>query len=78
MSGCRHWPVRSYPWGVAESLNSAHSDVPALKRLLIELSFDDLKKITDDRYYTSYRPKKLDADKEAEAYAGLRAHLHRN
>ena len=39
----RHWPVRSYPWGTAEALSSSHSDVPALKRLLIELSFDDIK-----------------------------------
>lgn len=40
---CRHWPVRSYPWGKAEALCSLHSDVPALKRLLLELSFDDIK-----------------------------------
>ena len=35
--------MRSYPWGTAEALSSSHSDVPALKRLLIELSFDDIK-----------------------------------
>ena len=35
--------MRSYPWGMAEALSSSHSDVPALKRLLIELSFDDIK-----------------------------------
>ena len=40
---CRHWPVRSYPWGKAEALCSSHSDVPALKRLLMELSLDDIK-----------------------------------
>lgn len=40
---CRHWPVRSYPWGKAEALCSSHSNVPALKRLLMELSFDDIK-----------------------------------
>ena len=28
---------------MAEALSSSHSDVPALKRLLIELSFDDIK-----------------------------------
>ena len=35
--------MRSYPWGMAEALSSSHSDAPALKRLLIELSFDDIK-----------------------------------
>ena len=35
--------MRSYPWGMAEALSSSHSDVPALKRLLIELSFDNIK-----------------------------------
>ena len=39
----RHWPVRSYPWGRAEALCSSHSDVPGLKRLLLELSLDDIK-----------------------------------
>ena len=48
----RHWPVRSYPWGVAEALHSTHSDMPALKRLLIELSFEDLKARTEQRYYS--------------------------
>lgn len=56
---CRHWPVRSYPWGMAEALRSKHSDVLALKRLLFELSsFDSLKRRTDDRYYT-FRSQKL-------------------
>ena len=35
--------MRSYPWGKAEALCSLHSEVPALKRLLLELSFDDIK-----------------------------------
>ena len=47
----RHWPVRSYPWGVAEALHSTHSDMLALKRLLIELSFEDLKARTEKWYY---------------------------
>ena len=30
----RFWPVRAYPWGRCESLLAAHSDLPALRRLL--------------------------------------------
>lgn len=68
---CRHWPVRNYPWGFAEALNSAHSDAPALKRLLIELSFDDLKKITDHTFYTCYRPQQLKEAQERAAAGTL-------
>ncbi len=57
---CRHWPVRSYPWGTAEALRSKHSDVLALRRLLFELSFDTLKRRTDDRYY-KFRADRLSA-----------------
>ncbi|CAK0738433.1 hypothetical protein CVIRNUC_001042 [Coccomyxa viridis] len=54
----RHWPVRSYPWGMAEALSSSHSDVPALKRLLIELSFDDIKACTEASYH-NFRKERL-------------------
>lgn len=63
---CRHWPVRSYPWGTAEALRSKHSDVLALRRLLFELSFDSLKRRTDDRYY-KFRAEQLNAASEAAA-----------
>ena len=53
-----YWPVRAYAWGTAEALASAHSDVPALRRLLIELSFDDLKARTEERYH-AYRSARL-------------------
>ena len=52
--------MRAYPWGVAEALHSSHSDAPALKRLLIELSFEDLKARTEQRYY-AYRAQRLAA-----------------
>ena len=53
-----YWPVRAYAWGTAEALASAHSDVPALRRLLIELAFDDLKARTEERYH-AYRSARL-------------------
>ena len=39
----RYWPVRRYPWGVCEALSSEHSDVAALKKLLLELCFEEFK-----------------------------------
>lgn len=63
---CRHWPVRSYPWGTAEALRSKHSDVLALRRLLFELSFDSLKRRTNDRYY-KFRAEQLNSPSKATA-----------
>ncbi|CAL5223918.1 g6516 [Coccomyxa viridis] len=62
----RHWPVRSYPWGKAEALCSLHSDVPALKRLLLELSFDDIKACTEASYL-EFRKEQLSLRAEAKA-----------
>ena len=56
--------MRSYPWGTAEALRSKHSDVLALRRLLFELSFDTLKRRTDDRYY-KFRAGRLSAATKA-------------
>jgi septin family protein len=47
----RYWPVRRYPWGVCEALSSEHSDVAALKKLLLELCFEEFKAKTEERYY---------------------------
>lgn len=47
----RFWPVREYPWGACEALSSAHSDLPALKKLLFEVAYIDLKDATEQRYY---------------------------
>ena len=55
---CMRRPVRSYPWGVAEALHSTNSDMLALKRLLTELSFEDLKARTEARYY-KYRTSRI-------------------
>uniref|UniRef100_A0A1D1ZRQ5 Septin-type G domain-containing protein n=1 Tax=Auxenochlorella protothecoides TaxID=3075 RepID=A0A1D1ZRQ5_AUXPR len=46
----RFWPVRRYPWGRVEALLTRHSDLPALRRLLFEAAFEDLKENTDARY----------------------------
>ena len=47
----RFWPVRKYPWGTCEALSSEHSDFAALKKLLLETSFEELKEETERRYY---------------------------
>lgn len=47
----RFWPVRKYPWGSCEALSSEHSDFAALKKLLLETSFEELKEATEKRYY---------------------------
>ena len=55
---CRFWPVRKYPWGTCEALSSAYSDVGALKRLIFEEGYEELKMETDKRYY-AYRSEQL-------------------
>lgn len=50
------WPVRSYPWGRCEALSSRHSDVPSLRRLLLEVGYQELKQHTENRFY-AYRRK---------------------
>lgn len=54
----RFWPVRKYPWGTCEALSSVHSDVGALKRLLFEEGYEELKGATEERYY-HYRSQQL-------------------
>lgn len=50
--------MREYPWGSCEALSSAHSDLPALKKLLFEVAYVDLKDATEIRYY-SFREQQL-------------------
>ncbi|DBA79391.1 TPA: hypothetical protein ACH3X2_000037 [Trebouxia sp. C0005] len=54
----RFWPVREYPWGSCEALSSRHSDLAALKKLLFEVSYMELKDATETRYY-HYRETQL-------------------
>ncbi|KAK9827906.1 hypothetical protein WJX74_008536 [Apatococcus lobatus] len=48
----RFWPVRTFPWGKCEAMSSIHSDVSLLKSLLFENAYEDLKALTEARYYT--------------------------
>ena len=50
--------MRKYPWGTCEALSSTHSDVGALKRLLFEDGYEELKSETNKRYFT-YRSEQL-------------------
>jgi septin family protein len=58
MSVGRFWPVRIYPWGKCEALSSIHSDLSALKKLLFEVAYEDLKQDTERRYY-AFRERSL-------------------
>jgi len=53
-----HVPGRQYPWGVAESENERHSDLPALRRCLITEGLSELHESTR-RYYEAYRTEQL-------------------
>lgn len=57
------WPVRVYPWGRCEALSSQHSDLAALKKLLFEVSYEELKARTEQRYY-EYRERALSGEGE--------------
>lgn len=35
--------MRRYPWGTCEALSSDHSDVASLKKLLLEVCFEEFK-----------------------------------
>jgi len=45
--------VRRYPWGKCEALSSDHSDVATLKKLLLEIGFEEFKAQTEERYAAS-------------------------
>eukprot|EP00884_Botryococcus_braunii_P006959 jgi/Botrbrau1/16264/Bobra.0066s0048.1 len=46
----RFWPVREMPWGRIETMYRAHTDVSALKQLLLGSSYMTLKRSTEERY----------------------------
>ncbi|EPQ60898.1 Septin [Gloeophyllum trabeum ATCC 11539] len=54
-------PVRAriYPWGVAEVDNPKHSDFSVLRRALLSTHLTDLKSLTHDVLYETYRTEKL-------------------
>eukprot|EP00887_Chlorella_sp_A99_P000696 scaffold5.g696.t1 len=51
----RFWPVRRYPWGSCEALLSTHSDLSALRRLLFETAYNEIKDHTEHRYHAFRR-----------------------
>ncbi|CAK0786298.1 hypothetical protein CVIRNUC_009511 [Coccomyxa viridis] len=69
----KFWPVRQYPWGTCEALSSTHSDVGALKRLLFEDGYEELKSETNKRYFT-YRSEQL-LDDPSLPLTGKRGHV---
>jgi septin 7 len=60
----RFWPVRKYPWGTCEAMSSRHSDLAALKKLLFEVSYMELKDATEERYYRYRESQLLNLDDE--------------
>jgi len=51
--------ARIYPWGIAEVDNPKHSDFSTLRRALLNTHLTDLKSLTDDVLYETYRTEKL-------------------
>lgn len=47
--------MRAYPWGTCEALSSRHSDAGALRRLLLEVAYQEIKRGTEDRYHAFRR-----------------------
>lgn len=54
-------PVRArvYPWGIAEVDNPQHSDFGRLRNALLATHINDLKTLTEDVLYETYRTEKL-------------------
>ncbi|KAK2464164.1 hypothetical protein APHAL10511_003621 [Amanita phalloides] len=50
---------RAYPWGVAEVDNPEHSDFDKLKKAILGSHLGDLKSLTEDVLYETYRTEKL-------------------
>ncbi|KAK9818355.1 hypothetical protein WJX72_011182 [[Myrmecia] bisecta] len=75
----RFWPVRKYAWGNCEAMSSVHSDLAALKKLLFEVSYTDLKKHTEERYYKFREGQLLNLDDATMPInrRTLTRHLHR-
>jgi cell division control protein 11 len=54
-------PVRAriYPWGIAEVDNPDHSDFGRLRSAILSSHLADLKMLTEDVLYETYRTEKL-------------------
>jgi septin family protein len=75
----RFWPVRKYAWGSCEAMSSVHSDLAALKKLLFEVAYTDLKRGTEERYYRFREQQLLNLDDPTMPVnrRTLTRHLHR-
>ncbi|XP_017276818.1 septin-5 isoform X2 [Kryptolebias marmoratus] len=51
----RRFRGRSYPWGVVEVENPAHSDFLLLRNMLVRTHMQDLKDVTREIHYENYR-----------------------
>ncbi|KAI6158753.1 septin [Pisolithus thermaeus] len=62
-------PVRArrYPWGIAEVDNPKHSDFSRLRSALLNSHLGDLKSLTHDVLYETYRTEKLSRTVHADA-----------
>ena len=53
--------VRTFPWGVADPLNPAHCDFPRLRELVFEEWRTELRRVSRERWYESWRSERLSA-----------------
>ena len=63
-------PVRArvYPWGTAEVDNPKHSDFSKLRSALLNTHLTDLKSLTHDVLYETYRTEKLSRTVHADSH----------
>ncbi|EJD04013.1 septin [Fomitiporia mediterranea MF3/22] len=60
--------ARVYPWGVAEVDNQKHSDFSKLRSALLNTHLTDLKSLTHDVLYETYRTEKLSRTVHADSH----------
>ncbi|CAF3998516.1 unnamed protein product [Rotaria sp. Silwood2] len=51
--------ARTYPWGVVDVEDSKYSDLPHLREMLCKTHLQDLKDVTSDLHYESFRAQQL-------------------
>ncbi|KAF8446137.1 septin [Boletus reticuloceps] len=60
--------ARTYPWGIAEVDNPKHSDFSRLRSALLNSHLGDLKSLTHDVLYETYRTEKLSRTVHADTH----------
>ncbi|CAF4914003.1 unnamed protein product, partial [Rotaria socialis] len=51
--------ARTYPWGVVDVEDPKYSDLPHLREMLCKTHLQDLKDVTSDLHYESFRAQQL-------------------